>query len=78
MKNKYVGKSIASRPRDPGSPKLRLVQKEQKMLCLGGNPWPTNSGVREGLVRGALHKNEQIIISLLVGGGYPPNYVFRR
>ena len=35
-----------------------------------GYPPPTNSGVREGLWV-ALHKNEQIIISLLVGGGYP-------
>ena len=34
--------------------------------------YPTNSGFREGFLGGALHQNEQIIISsLLVGGGYP-------
>ena len=38
-----------------------------------GYPRPTNSGVCEGffIYRGALHKNDQTIISLLVGGGYP-------
>lgn len=44
----------------------------QKIYHLGAPPRPTNSGLREGLGPGALHK--QIIISLFVGGGYPQIY----
>ena len=44
----------------------------QKIYHLGAPPRPTNTGLREGLGPGALHK--QIIISLFVGGGYPQIY----
>ena len=39
------------------------------MINLGGIPGPLT--VESKGLQGALHKNEQIIISLLVGGGYP-------
>ena len=42
------------------------LNKWRCSLWLGGIPGPLES---EGLW-GALHKNEEIIISLLVGGGY--------
>ena len=35
------------------------------------HPRPTNSGVREVLGRGCFIKMNKLIISLLVGGGYP-------
>ena len=36
-----------------------------------GYPRPTNSGVCEGLVRVPFIKMNRLVISLLVGGGYP-------
>ena len=44
-------------------------------IYLGAPPRPTNSG-KWRFWLGALHKNEQIIISLLVGGGYPQHVPF--
>ena len=47
------------------------LRKPPYEVYIWGYPRPTNSGVREGFGWGALRKNERIIISLLVGGGYP-------
>jgi len=46
---------------------------QTKIVKGWGYPWPTSSGVYEGFGWGALHKDEEIIISLASWvGGYPP------
>ena len=45
-------------------------------IHLEGIPGPTNSGKWRFIYEGSLHRNEQIISSLLVGRGYPPRFTF--
>ena len=74
---KLQGPSIANTqycPPDTDSMKRKAVQAfrvgNDKNVSFGGIPGPLTTVKSEGL-EGALHKNEQTIISLLVGGGCP-------
>ena len=52
-----------------GSERMDLYKENRSKIYLGGIPDPLIVE-SEGL-QGSVHKNEQITISLLVGGGYP-------
>ena len=53
---------------------LRVLRRQYDIYLGGISDPPTVEFVK--VYRGADHKNEQIIISLLVGGGYPQHLPF--
>ena len=54
---------------------LYLCVNQHRQTYLGGIPGPPTVEFVK-VYRGALHKNEQNTISLLVGGGLPPRLIY--